>query len=454
MGERSRGMEKGKGGRITETRENNFTENEKGLIEEIERIEREEEEKYREIEAELEAVDGLLEEYGEPGKAVKAVYDNGKFRPAKKVNHHCYKISSAADIEEEPVKWLVPGLLPAAEIASLAGDGGTGKSTVSCVLAAQVSSGKQNKLFAWEQIQGCPYEGKGGNVLIFSAEDTAKRTLVRRLRKNGANLNNIYIMDLSDERLKDIDFTSEVLEEYIKEYRPLLTVFDPIQAFIPENIRMSERNAMRKCLEPLAALAEKYNTTILIVCHSNKMQGASGRTRIADSADIWDASRSVLMVGNCPTEKGLRYLSHEKSNYGPLQNTVLFESVNEVLEFKGYTEKRDREFMLDRHKGTREDKGSSPTEQAKEFILSTLLEFGGQIEVAELDGIAKAMGISKNALKNAKSELAKEKKIHNYKIGFKKNDIKFYIKTVKQEESVAENKGKSLTHSENINEYD
>lgn len=79
---------------------------------------------------------------------------------------------------------------------------------------------------------------------------------------------------------------------------------------------------MRNCLNPLIGLGEEYGTTFLIVVHTNKRQGVYGRNRIADSADVWDIARSVLITG--AAKDNMRYLSHEKSNYGEPGRTVLY----------------------------------------------------------------------------------------------------------------------------------
>ncbi len=50
--------------------------------------------------------------------------------------------------------------------------------------------------------------------------------------------------------------------------------------------------------------------------HTNKRPGVSGRGRLADSPDLWDIARSVLMMGRCKNStEGQIYLSHEKSSY-------------------------------------------------------------------------------------------------------------------------------------------
>ena len=157
-----------------------------------------------------------------------------------------------------------------------------------------------------------------------------------------------------------------------------------------------------------------------------------GRKRIADSSDIWDASRSVLMTGIVPNSEGLRYISHEKSNWGKLQDSVIFELNDGVPVFKNYSKKKDREFILEDSK----IKNNAPAaEEAKEFIVDALQEHK-QMEVAELDELAKVEGISKHALKDAKAELRKEGVTHTWSIGYGK-DKKFFV-TLKDTEKTDE----------------
>lgn len=109
---------------------------------------------------------------------------------------------------------------------------------------------------------------------------------------------------------------------------------------------------MRNCLNPLIGWGEKYGCTFLIVVHTNKRQGVFGRNRVADSADIWDISRSVLIVGQ--TQDGKRYLSHEKSNYGEPGATAIFDIVDGVAVFEEYSDKKDKDFVGERDFETRQ----------------------------------------------------------------------------------------------------
>lgn len=326
-----------------------------------------------------------------------------------------------ADVEEKDPEWLIQDYMPRYQITSLAGDGGSGKTTDWCAILAAISSGERPFL-----LDGyIPFDYKlaePGRVMFFSAEDSYEYTLKRRLRKNGADLSRIMSIDIADDRFQDIKFNSPFLEQLLNKHRPVLCVFDPIQAFVPSEIRMGDRNAMRSCMAPLIGYGEKYGTTFLIVEHANKQSGVWGRKRIADSADIWDISRSVIMAGET-NEPGIRYLSHEKSNYGRTGSTILYCIEDEVVKFKAYTDKKDKDFVTEADYTTRQ---KPQREEAKEFILDFLKD--GEKEVAELDGMAEAMGISKNAIKNAKTDLKTEKKVRTWSIGF--NPKKYFISLI------------------------
>ena len=183
---------------------------------------------------------------------------------------------------------------------------------------------------------------------------------------------------------------------------------------------MGDRNAMRNCLAPLIGYGEKYGTTFLIVEHANKQSGVWGRKRIADSADIWDISRSVIMAGET-NEKGIRYLSHEKSNYGPTASSILYAIDEEVIRYKGRTDRKDKDFVTAVDYSTRQ---APQREEAENFILEFLQD--GEKEVSELDDMAAAMSIGKGTLKRAKTQLRQNRKIKTWSSGYGQGK-KFYI---------------------------
>lgn len=306
-------------------------------------------------------------------------------------------ILSMTQVQEKEVKWVVPQYIVKNSINLLGGDGGAGKTFVWCGIAAAISSGK--KVFfdsTPDEFVTCEPQ----KVLFFSSEDSPEYVLKERLKKAGANLNNIFFVSLQDESFGDIKFNSSVLEDLIIQVKPSLVIFDPIQSFIPPEIQMSKRNAMRNCLNPLIGWGEKYGCTFIIVIHTNKKQGVSGRMRVADSADIWDISRSFLIVGR--TQDGKRYLSHEKSNYAEEGLTTIFTIDDSVAKFEEYSDKKDRDFVRE----TDLSSYQAPQRQDAESFICDFLK-NGKKPTAELDEAAAAAGISKSTLNRAKTELRK-----------------------------------------------
>ena len=349
----------------------------------------------------------------------KARYDSatGSFKPSKSP----IILTPMDAVEEKTPEWLIPGYMPKNEICILAGDGGAGKTSIWCAVAAAVSSGNRSFLEQFETIN--PFTGTyrdPGKVLFFSSEDSAEYTLKGRLRKAGARMENILFLDIRDDHFPDIKFDSPALERLIADSSPALVIFDPIQSFTPPKVQMERRNDMRACMNPMIGWGKEYGATFLIIVHTNKQTGAWGRKRIADSADIWDIARSVMIAGEAGN--GLRYLSQEKCNVGPLSPTILFRLDSGGIVFDSFTDKRDREFVQE---GQAARYQAPAREDAKEFILDYLKD--GEKETAELDGMMKAQGISGETLKRAKAELRKDGKIIYTNRGYGK-EKKFYCR--------------------------
>lgn len=296
-------------------------------------------------------------------------------------------------IPEEEAQWLIPGWLPQGQLALLAADGGTGKTGFWCQLLAALSRG-ESTLLDTEKTTRPPL-----TAAFFSAEDSVRKKLKKRLRLCGARMVNLVTLDLSSPALWDLRLGSKELAQFIGAYRPALCVLDPIQGFLPDGVNMASRNEIRACLAPLISLGEEYGTAFLLVCHTNKRAGAWGRTRLADSADLWDAARSVWMMGDAGN--GKRYLSQEKNNYGELQPTQLYIfSDTGMLLPAGVTHKRDREFQLET-----QPRQAPKREGCKEAILEVLQRESKPIPVALLDQQLQEEGYSRRILQSVKEEL-------------------------------------------------
>ena len=87
---------------------------------------------------------------------------------------------SLNDIEEKEASWLVPQRMPKGQIIILAGDGGSGKTSCWCSLAAAISTGAQ---VFFDETPKEFFESEPQKVLFFSSEDSLEYTLKARLAK-------------------------------------------------------------------------------------------------------------------------------------------------------------------------------------------------------------------------------------------------------------------------------
>ena len=356
-------------------------------------------------------VSDLIEKVGaEAAKSLilKLADKTPEWTPAADPFLACFKTLDAFD--EQEAEWLIPGWVPKGQICLMGSDGGVGKTSLWCHMAASISSGRRCILDPDE------YERDPQCVAFLSTEDSVRKKLKKKLRLDGANMKNIIAPDFAGDKdgfLRGLKFGSKDMEKFVRNYKPALCIFDPVQGFVPPDINMGSRNAMRDCMAPLVALGEETGTTFLVVCHTNKRANEWGRKRLSDSSDLWDVSRSVVMLGFTDDE-GIRYLSNEKNNYTNLQKTVLF-SIDEAgnIRKEGTSWKRDREYVQSASASI------SPTKRAdcKEYILSELDAAGGSMRIKELDAKSKAEGYANSTLRRAKEELKRDKLIHYFQTG-------------------------------------
>ena len=332
---------------------------------------------------------------------------------------------------EEEASWLIQDWVPEGQICVIAADGGVGKTTLWVHIVAAYSSGRRCILDPPEVTR------EPMKIAFLTTEDSVRKKLLKKLRRAGANMANIYTMDMAADRngaLRNLKFGSPEMETFIRHVRPALCVFDPLQGFIPATINMGSRNAMRDCMAPLIALGEEVGMTSLVICHTNKRKGAYGRDRIADSADIWDIARSVIMVGYTD-EQDTRYLSNEKNNYTQLRKTILFTIDEDGQVSKvGNTWKRDREYMLEAVTA----KSAPKRADCKEYILHELQEADGRyISSDELYNRALSYGYTYATIKRAREDLAREGRIENFITGAKGRKGRMCFVRIKQTEELA-----------------
>ena len=331
-----------------------------------------------------------------------------------------------ADVPLQSVAWRVPQLLPLGEVALLGADGGTGKGIWQAQLIAYVTAGRTSGFFPQ------PPE-KTGSVLIFSGEDDPGKVLKARLLAAGADMNRVLCLTADDyfQRTgQPLTLKDEALAKFAAKAGPLLLIVDPLQSFLPAGVEMASRNQMRSILLPLKAIAAAQQCAVLLVMHSNKKQGVSDRKRLADSSDIWDMARSVLMMGRAKND-GKIYLSHEKNSYARPQQTVLLHIDDVEVEgvktaravFDGYTDKKDADFIEERRVRTAETR-----QDTRSAILNVLSESRlGSMPSNELRAaVLREIGCSDGTYNRAYTELIKSGEITKQNLRGRDNANRWY----------------------------
>lgn len=318
-------------------------------------------------------------------------------------------------VEKRGVDWLIPLYVPRKGVTVIGADGGVGKGATVCSIISDLSAGRETFLTRggdMELPEGFSYSPS--KVVWLNAEDPYSEVIKPMLEANNANMNNIIALDEKQIIESEVCFSSRQLKEDIKRFAPDLVVFDPLQQFLPDKVKMAERNLMRREVGHAMSLAKECDCAVVIVMHTNKQRQVYGRKRLADSSDMWDIARSVLMIGVNENDHTLRYLSQEKSNFQKLQPSINYRfAPDRTIEVQDRDERRDRDHVLAafRMDQRREDEDATPV---KDKVKAQILKILGDAEDQEVeandlsDELRTVHGFGKNAIDQAKAELKKE----------------------------------------------
>ena len=313
-------------------------------------------------------------------------------------------VKSAEHLDNSPIEWLIQDWIPQRGITLLCSDGGIGKSFLWISIASALSKGNKTVLDSFQMERG---ERK---VLCFSGEDP-ECILRKRFEDAGAKLENIFCF-AQDTEAPEITFNSKELQALIDKTEPDLLIFDPLQAYIGSSVDMSRRNQMRSAMKPLLTISSRNNLPVLVVVHTNKRQGAeNGRDKMADSADLWDIARSVIMLGF--SDQNERYISLEKSSYTNHMEveSILFSLESGYVNHCGRVRKKMRDFIQETRFSQQSVRMPSKKQQCADQILCLLSENEGCISGEILDRNLLEEGYSAKTIRSGKELLRNSKSI-------------------------------------------
>jgi putative DNA primase/helicase len=228
------------------------------------------------------------------------------------------RLIKACTIEPESIDWLWEGWLPGGKLVILAGQPGTGKTTVALALAATTT-------IAGRFPDGSKAEI--GSVVIWSGEDGIADTLVPRLMVMGADMSKIYFVTGTGRLPFDPSKDMLQLSQQIRLVPDIkLVIIDPVVSVISGD---SHKNAeVRKGLQPLIDLGLDTGACILGISHFNKSGGNTSNPLDLISGSIAFAAVARVVLGaaklTTPDEEHghSRIFCRIKSNIGPDEDGV------------------------------------------------------------------------------------------------------------------------------------
>jgi hypothetical protein len=333
-------------------------------------------------------------------------------------------------IKPQPIRFLVPGIIPLGKLIMLAGDGGHAKSAMTLDLTACLTTGRP--------CFGLTYEPPSpADVLLISCEDDLADTIVPRLLAAKADLTRCHSVDgVRDASGKVAPFSMahfQAMEQTLQK-RPdvRLVVIDPAGAFVGRTgVDDHKDSELRALLGPLAEVAANRGVTILIVKHFSK--GATAKTvhKVSGGVGYVNAVRAAFVAVPDPEDQDRRLFLPLKFNLGPRPSGLAYrtqaldqDEAQAILARFDHLDSEDRErlaqqlFRID-WLGTvdisaddavnahaKRDQGPNKVEKATEWVREFLAEFAYPSD--EIVTAAKAAGFTFDNVKEAKARLKSE----------------------------------------------
>jgi hypothetical protein len=321
----------------------------------------------------------------------------------------------ANTIRIERLPWLWDGWIPQVGLTALSGEEGTGKSTVTCDLAAKITRGELDGEL-W---------GKPARVLFLTAEDTLEHVIGPRLIAAGADLSRVAF--ITDDLVLP-DGASRIAELVAGEEaegggKIAAVVIDPISAFLDRKTDSHNDASTRAALRPLAQVSMDGQFAVIAVGHLNKSRSNDPREKLMGSTAFRSAPRATIVFGWDPDDPAgdSRVLVRDKANYAPHTARAIrvriegCEAAQPTADGGVIEVPTSRAVMLDECSFTaaqviragrpgEEDAGDEKLREAVRFLEAALAD--GPRPTREVKTAAEEASISKATLRRAREALA------------------------------------------------
>jgi len=320
----------------------------------------------------------------------------------------------AADEEIEDYDWVWPGRFALKKIGLITGLPDEGKGVLLSDIIARVTRGT-----AWPCGEG---NAPIGNVILLTAEDDIKDTVVPRLIAAGADLKRVTILKMMREAGKERMFSlvtdlPMLRQKAIEIGDVKMIVIDPIAAYLGigkvDSFRATD---VRAVLGPLKEFVEEQRLFLLGVMHFNKKMDVTNLLlRVSDSLAYTAAARHVYGIVNDEDNKRKLFVKG-KNNIAPREQQTLAFGFNarEVGTDKRTGNPISRPYIVwedqpvditatEALQALNDSKSPSALDDAKHFIEMLLSD--GPVNSKDVREAAKENGISNRTLDRARKAL-------------------------------------------------
>ncbi|MCA8182349.1 AAA family ATPase [Burkholderia vietnamiensis] len=320
-------------------------------------------------------------------------------------------VVNGASMHPQPMNWLWDGYFACGKMTLLAGEPGTGKTTIAMSIGATVTQGG-----IWPD--GTVAEA--GNIVIWSGEDDPCDTLTPRLMAAGADMSRVYFVTGTriEGKVKCFDPARDMpaLKETCEKIGNVrLLIIDPIVSAVSSD---SHKNTeTRRALQPLVDLAASVGAALLGITHFNKgKQGNNPAQWVNGSVAFTAVARVVLIAAKVKrdSDEDIRVFARAKSNIGRDDGGFEYQ-IAQCEPTAGIPSSRiawgdevsgpAHELLGNLEKN--EGRGNSAVDSAREFLAELLS--AGDIQAKVIEADAEQAGIALRTLRRASDALRVEK---------------------------------------------
>jgi hypothetical protein len=218
---------------------------------------------------------------------------------------------SGSTLRRRSVQWLLPGRIVQGSITILEGGKGCGKSTFCSLLAAVLTAGRR--------LPGMRKTVSGG-VLWLSAEEDPESQVRPKLEVAGADLRQVHFPARGEDGMpRRMSFPAHtgLLGDAIRHYGLKLVILDPMSSYLGAETDLNHEGSVRNVLDPLSALAQSTDCTLLLVRHLRKSRVGGRIDHGLGSVAIGAVARSILAIDHPDPRTDRRVLRVVACNLAP-----------------------------------------------------------------------------------------------------------------------------------------